>query len=158
MLQRSLEAVGLDRVRGVATGALLFAFFNLGLLIASLGASLLALERQTGSTSDALTVTFTVRSVGYLTGSALGGALVDKFPSRGHASVAVALGTTSFATLAVPFASSVPLLCLLTATQGVAMGILDSMCNVLCIYMHGDGAGPWMQAIHLMFAVGAGVG
>ena len=69
----SLEALGLDKVTGLATGALLFSFFNLGLLIASLGAALLAFERQTGASSDALAVTFTVRSVGYLIGSALGG-------------------------------------------------------------------------------------
>ena len=53
-----------------ATAAIYWSFTSLGLLIASLGPSLLGLERQTGATAENLAFVFTLRSVGYVVGSA----------------------------------------------------------------------------------------
>ena len=35
------------------------------------------------------------------------------------------------------------------------MGALDSGCNVLLIWLHGDRVAPYMQTIHFLFALGA---
>ena len=44
---------------------------------------------------------------------------------------------------------------MLTAVQGANMGVLDTIGNTLLIYAHGDKIGPWMQAMHFHFGLGA---
>ena len=138
-----------------ATGAAFLAYVALGLLIASLGASFLQLQRQTGAVPAELTFVFTLRSFGYLVGSAAGGVLLDRFPRAGTRTIAAALFVTAVSTSLVPSAGTVAVLCVLFCTQGVAMGALDTIANVIIIYLWADGAGPWMQGLHAAFAVGA---
>ena len=138
-----------------ATGAAFLAYVALGLLIASLGASFLELQRQTGAAPAQLTFVFTLRSFGYLVGSAAGGVLLDQFPHAGTPTIAVSLFATAISTSLVPSAASVVVLCVLFCTQGIAMGALDTIANVIIIYLWQDGAGPWMQGLHAAFAVGA---
>ena len=77
-------------------------------------------------------------------------------PSAGGApTIAAALFLTAVSTSLVPSAGTVAVLCVLFCTQGVAMGALDTIANVIIIYLWGDGAGPWMQGLHAAFAVGA---
>ena len=138
-----------------ATGAAFLAYVALGLLIASLGASFLQLQRQTGGSPEELTFVFTLRSLGYLVGSAAGGVLLDKFHTMGTSTIAVSLFATAISTSLVPSANTVAVLCLLFCTQGVAMGALDTIANVIVIYLWESEAGPWMQGLHAAFAVGA---
>ena len=138
-----------------ATAATFLAYIALGLLIASLGATFLQLQLQTSSTASQLTFVFTLRSFGYLVGSAAGGLLLDKYPSSGTPTIALALFATSISTALIPFAQTVAVLCVLCCTQGVAMGTLDTIANVMIIYLWQDEAGPWMQGLHCSFAIGA---
>ena len=137
-----------------ATGAIVWGFFTLGLLIASYGPSLLGLERQTRASVETLTLVLTVRSVGYLLGSILGGVLLDWYPRRGFAIIGASLVVTSAATAFVPAATTVPALALLMSTVGFSMGTLDTIGNVLLLYLHGEGTRPWMQGLHATFAGG----
>ena len=139
----------------LATGAIYLGFTSLGLLIASLGPALLGLQRQTGASAETLSFIFTLRSVGYLVGSAGSGAMLDKFPKSGTRALAVCLFLTAICTASIPFASAVLSLGTLCSTQGLAMGVLDTVGNVLIIFLHGAGAGPFMQGLHFVFSVGA---
>lgn len=139
----------------LATGAIYLGFTSLGLLIASLGPALLGLQRQTGASAETLSFIFTLRSVGYLVGSAGSGAMLDKFPKSGTRALAVCLFLTAVCTASIPFASAVLSLGTLCSTQGLAMGVLDTVGNVLIIFLHGSGAGPFMQGLHFVFSVGA---
>ena len=138
-----------------ATAATFLAYIALGLLIASLGASFIQLQHQTNSTPSQLTFVFTLRSFGYLIGSAAGGILLDKFPQSGTPVIAIALFDTSISSALIPFADTVVVLCILCCTQGIAMGTLDTVANVIIIYLWGSEAGPWMQGLHCSFAIGA---
>lgn len=138
----------------VATFAIFWGYFSLGLLIASLGPSLLGFERQTGSSTKILSLLFTARSLGYLLGSILGGILLDKFPVHGNRILSTGLFVTFAATALIPFAGTVLFLGVLISSQGLTMGILDTIGNVLLLWLHGEAAAPWMQALHAVFAIG----
>jgi len=147
--------VGMCGSKKVATGAIYWGFASLGLLIASLGPALLGLQRQTGASAEELSFVFTLRSLGYLLGSAGSGFLLDKFPKSGTRGLALCLFLTATCTGLIPFVGSVVALGALCSTQGAAMGVLDTVGNVLIIFLHGENAGPWMQGLHFVFAVGA---
>ena len=143
-----------QRNKYFATFATFSAYVALGLLIASLGAAFLQLQHQTNSTPTELTFVFTLRSLGYLIGSAVGGVLLDVHPTSGTPVIATALFATAVSTALIPSATSVLVLCILCCTQGMAMGTLDTVANVLIIYLWPD-PGPWMQGLHCSFAIGA---
>lgn len=156
-----------------ATAALLWSFASLGLLIASLGPSFLALTKQTKTTHALLSFAFTARSLGYLAGSACGGVLLDMMPHRGHKIIASSLFFAGVASLGIPVASNIWLLSVLVSTQGLAMGALDTIGNIIIIALHSNegkkmgggktikscsecnSADPFMQALHCSFALGA---
>jgi FHS family Na+ dependent glucose MFS transporter 1 len=100
------------------------AFFGVGLVIASLGPIMIALSVQTSAAVDDLAFLFTSRAVGYLLGSVVSGALVDKLP--GHRLMCAGLAANSVATGVFPFTGSIPLLAALSSVQGLAMGVLDT--------------------------------
>ena len=141
--------------RMAATADIFWAFMSLGLLIASLGPSLLGLKRQTGASVGALGFIFTARSIGYLAGSIVGGLFFDIFPMKGNLGIGLCLVITGVATAFVPFEGAPLVLGMLVFTQGVAMGALDTVGNVLMMRLHGDEAGPYMQGLLFVFALGA---
>jgi FHS family Na+ dependent glucose MFS transporter 1 len=57
--------------------------------------------------------------------------------------------------LLVPFAAWLTLLILLMFVLGVNEGALDVGCNTLIVWVHGHRVGPYMQALHFFFGVGA---
>ena len=139
----------------VATFGCCWAYVALGMLIASLGAAFLHLQAQTDATAEALTFVFTCRSLGYLCGSAAGGVLLDRWPRSGTPTIALGMLAAGLCSALIPAASAVHVLYLLCCTQGFAMGTMDTIANVLLVYLWEDEAGPWMQGLHCSFAVGA---
>jgi FHS family Na+ dependent glucose MFS transporter 1 len=69
--------------------------------------------------------------------------------------IAICLFVTAVSTAFIPSASLLEFLFFLGSTQGVAMGMLDTVANVLIIHMWNEKAGPWMQGLHCSFALGA---
>lgn len=129
------------------------AFVALGLTTASLGPTLLGLSAQTGSALSQISFLFTARSLGYLMGSFLGGRLFDRLP--GHRTMAIALIVIAVALAGVPL---VPLLWILLGIMlviGVSEALVDVGGNTLIVWVHRDGVAPYMNGLHLFFAVGA---
>lgn len=93
-----------------------------------------------------------VCSLGYLLGSFLG-PLYDKLP--GNMLLAASMIIAGFGSILVTVVKSVFLLGFVVSFQGAAMGGLDCGANVMLIYAWRDQVGPWMQAMHASFAVGA---
>lgn len=137
-----------------ATLVITWGFFTLGMLIASFGPSLIEFTRQTGASAAMLTLALTARSCGYLLGSILGGVLLDWAPPHGNTFIAISMLMTCTATACIPYVGSVGALSALVTTQGAAMGTLDTIGNVLLLYLHGSEARPWMQGLHAFFALG----
>ena len=93
-----------------------FAFLGIGLALSSLGPALLAIAKRTESTLDQCAWVFTGRAVGYLVGAIVGGLLVDR-STRPNMLLGGAMLLAGGATIAAPFATMLPVLGLLIATQ-----------------------------------------
>lgn len=129
------------------------AFIALGLTTASLGPTLLGLSKQTGSELSQISYLFTTRALGYLVGSFIGGRMYDRLPS--HRTMAAALLAIAALLALVP---TIPLLWVLTAILlgvGFAEGVVDVGGNTLIVWVHRERVAPYMNGLHLFFAVGA---
>jgi fucose permease len=149
--QRVVQATG-TRALG-RTFTYYAAFIALGLTTASLGPTLLGLSKQTGSELSQISFLFTARAFGYLVGSFVGGRLYDRLP--GHRTMAGALLVVAGMLALVP---TLPLLWLLTAVLlaiGFMEGVVDVGGNTLIVWVHRDRVAPYMNGLHLFYAIGA---
>lgn len=129
------------------------AFVALGLTTASLGPTLLGLADQTGSTLSQISYLFTARSFGYLLGSFTGGRLYDRLP--GHRTMAAALFVIAAVMALLPTASLLWLLIVGMLVLGGMEAVIDVGANTLIVWIHRERVAPYMNALHLFFAVGA---
>lgn len=136
-----------------ATYAYYGAFIGLGLISASLGPTLPALAMQTGSELGEISFLFATRATGYLLGSLLGGRLYDRM--NGHPVMAISLLLMALGMATVPFFSLLWGLAAILFAIGIAEGTLDVGGNALLVWVHRAKVGPYMNALHLFFAVGA---
>jgi FHS family Na+ dependent glucose MFS transporter 1 len=129
------------------------AFIALGLFAASMGPTLPGLARHTGSRLSEISFLLSARSLGYLLGSLLSGRLYDRAP--GHQVITGVLILMAVMMVLVPL---IPLLWLLVAVLlvlGAAEGALDVGGNTLLVWLYRDKVGPFMNALHFFFGVGA---
>ena len=128
-------------------------FISLGLAMASLGPILPFLADHIGVSLGQISFLFTASSLGYLTGSAGGGRLYDRF--KGHHLMMIALGIMILMSLVIPF---VPVFYLLLAVMflfGLGQGAVDVGGNVNLLWVYQSRVGPYMNALHFCFGVGA---
>ncbi|XP_066996857.2 uncharacterized protein [Anabrus simplex] len=126
------------------------AFFGLGLCIAIPGPTFLspltALEVNVSNI-------YVARSSGYLIGAVIGGMLFDHF-NRLFLLFLSLLLTSVFITVA-PWCQILWLQVACMVILGITMGFLDTGGNVLCLDLWGRNSGPFMQALHFSFGLGA---
>ena len=141
------------RVRLTQSVAYFAAFVALGLFAAALGPTLPGLADNTRTDLSRISILFSARSAGYLIGSFLGGRLYDRLP--GHRVIAVGLGLMLLSLLATPVVSLLVLLAAVMLLGGIAEGAVDVGGNTLLVWVHRDKVGPFMNALHLFFGLGA---
>eukprot|EP00117_Sycon_ciliatum_P033743 scpid33312/ scgid0850/ Sodium-dependent glucose transporter 1 len=124
-----------------------------GVILSMLGPTLLDLSHSTGEPLDVVSYVFTTRSIGYLIGSIVAGLLFDRFDA--NFLLAVSLCLSAVGTLIAPMWKKVVLLAMSTFVQGISMGFLDTGGNVLLLQIWGKDNGPYMQALHFCFGLGA---
>lgn len=129
------------------------AFVGLGLISASLGPTLPALAEQTNTALREISFLFVTRSTGYLFGSLLGGRLYDRM--KGHPVMAVSILIMGLGMVAAPMLPLLWSLALVLLVLGVAEGTLDVGGNALLVWVHRSGVGPYMNALHFFFGLGA---
>lgn len=129
------------------------AFIVLGVVTASLGPTLPGLAEQTGSQISQISILFTVRSLGYLVGSLVGGRLYDRM--KGHPVMGAALVWVALALSLVPLIPRMWVLALVLICVGLGEGLLDVGGNTLIVWLHGKKVGPYMNGLHFFFGVGA---
>lgn len=129
------------------------AFVGLGLISASLGPTLPALAAQTNTELGQISFLFATRSIGYLIGSLLGGRIYDRV--TGHPVMAVAMLMMGVGMFCVPFVSVLWGLAIVLLAIGTAEGTLDVGGNALLVWVHRSQVGPYMNALHLFFGMGA---
>jgi fucose permease len=123
------------------------------MVAASLGPTLPGLAAHTQTELREISYLFTARSLGYLIGSLLAGRLYDRIP--GHPVIATALLITALTMALTP---TIPLLWLLIAVlliMGIAEGMVDVGGNTLLVWTHREKVGPYMNALHFFFGMGA---
>jgi FHS family Na+ dependent glucose MFS transporter 1 len=129
------------------------AFIALGLVSASLGPTLPALAKNTGSHLSQVSLLFTARSSGYLVGSLCGGRLYDRM--AGHPVIGASLLLMAGMMGAAPLLTHLGMLAGAIFLLGMAEGALDVGGNTLLVWVHQERVGPFMNALHFFFGVGA---
>jgi len=151
-LWRRMTRAGSTREMGL-TLTYYAAFVAIGLTTASLGPTLLGLAQQTGSDIAQISFLFTARALGYLLGSFGGGRVYDRLP--GHRAMAVAIAVIAVLLVFVPFSPTLWLVTALLLGIGVMEGVVDVGGNTLIVWVHREKVGPYMNGLHLFYAVGA---
>jgi len=128
-------------------------FVSLGLGMASLGPLLPYLADNVGVTLAKISFLFTASSLGYLLGSAGGGRLYDRF--KGHRLMVIALLLMIVASILIPLIPVFYLLLVGVFFFGLGQGTVDVGGNVNLLWVFQSRVGPYMNALHFCFGVGA---
>ncbi len=137
----------------IPTAAYFIVFILLGIVTASLGPTLPFLAEQTARELSEVSILFTMRSLGYMLGSFLGGRLYDRF--RGHPIMAAALLAIGASLLLVPFSTTLWTLIAVLSITGAGEGVLDVGGNTLLSWQHRERVAPYMNGLHFFFGLGA---
>lgn len=135
------------------SGGYFAAFIALGLVAASLGPTLNDLATQTAVGVAQLSLLYPSRAGGYFIGSLLGGRLYDRLV--GHTLMASMLMVMALCMALVPTIGFFWLLAGVLLIIGIAEGIVDVGGNAMIGWVHGRRVGPFMNALHFFFGVGA---
>lgn len=125
----------------------------LGLSGAVLGPSLPSFEVQTGTSTEDIAWLFTAKAIGIIIGSRLLGKLYDRHP--GHHIIAGAVLVLAPMMAMSPFLTNLSGLIIVTFIAGLAESGLHVGTNALLIRLHGARVGPYINALHFSFGVGA---
>ncbi|HEY5159396.1 MAG TPA: MFS transporter [Anaerolineales bacterium] len=136
-----------------STFAYYAAFIALGATMSIHGPALPWLARHTASRLDQISIIFAASSLGYMVGSLLGGQAYDRFP--GHRIQALALLVISLSAAFVPLMHTLWFLVAVIFLLGISQGALDTGCNTLLTWIHGQKVGPFMNGLHFFFGVGS---
>ncbi len=141
------------RFKSFQTAAYFAIFIGLGMTAASLGPTLPGLAAHTGSDLGQISFLFTGRAFGYLLGSLRGGRAYDRLP--GHPLIGILLLAMSVLIALVPLSPLLWLVTLLLFAVGLAEGAIDVGGNTMLVWVHQKKVGPFMNALHFFFGVGA---
>ena len=121
--------------------------------MSALGPMLPYLANQVGVTFAQISFLFTSSSLGYLLGSAGGGRLFDRF--KGHQLMLIALITMAITLSLIPLSLYFVLLLAIMFIFGMSQGMIDVGGNVNLLWVFQGRVGPYMNALHFCFGVGA---
>jgi FHS family Na+ dependent glucose MFS transporter 1 len=136
-----------------ATAGYFGAFIALGMATAVLGPTLPALAQNTQTSLGLISLLFTAHFLGYLLSAIFGGRLYDRLP--GHPVMVAGLLAIAAMLALVPLMPELWLLFAIFLIEGIAAGAIDIGGNTLLVWVHRDGVGPFMNALHFFFGVGA---
>ncbi len=128
-------------------------FIYLGLSMGAAGPTIPSLAGQVGVSIGTMGLLFVIGSIGYTVGTSLSGRVFDRFPA--HPILGASMLVCAALTALIPL---IPSFWLLTALY-LVRGIFDSMAgaspNTLLVWIHKDKAGPYINALHFFFGLGA---
>jgi MFS transporter, FHS family, Na+ dependent glucose transporter 1 len=127
-------------------------FICLGLSLGLSGPTLPALAEQTGIRLGQMGYMFMLSSIGYTLGTLWGGRLLDRI--AGHPVLGVGQLVSAAMIMLIPVVPWFWLLLIIVLAKGVAEGLINGA-NTLLVWTHGDKAGPFMNALHFFFGLGA---
>ncbi len=140
----------LNKRRTVAYYAM---FIALGLAVAALGPTLPGLAANTHADLSAISILFTMQALGSLVGNLGSGHWFDRAPA--HLFLAGVVLTLAMMLALAPLMTALIALAIVVFVMGVAGGSIDVGGNTLLVWLFRDGVGPYMNALHFFFGVGA---
>ncbi len=149
----TIEPVSTNRTRLYVTIGYYAVFVALGLTTAALGPTLTDLAANTHTTLSQISVSFTAHALGYLIGSFFGGRLYDR--RSGNPIMGAMLLLMALSVALVPVISVLWALIVVLLLVGAFEGASDVGGNTLLVWLHGEKVGPFMNAMHFFFGVGA---
>ncbi len=152
----NLTRAGLWSNAAAVTGGYFALFLTLGIGAALVGPTLPELAVNTRAQLSAISIIFSTRALGGLVGSFRGGRFYDRVP--GHRVIAVMLVVLGIGMALVPALRQLWLLATVLFLVGVAEGTLHVGGNTLLLWVHRQGAAPYLNGLHLFFGVGAFLG
>jgi FHS family Na+ dependent glucose MFS transporter 1 len=150
---RSARLAPLTRSQLLNTLAYCLVFAGIGVSLTVGGPALLSLVGQTGSSVQAFGLVFAVGPIGYMLGSWIGGQVYERVP--GHLTLFVSLLVMAATLAVVPAITSFWLLLPFALLTSIAAGMIELGCNVMLIWVHAGRVGPYMNALHFSFGLGA---
>jgi FHS family Na+ dependent glucose MFS transporter 1 len=128
-------------------------FLALGIAASWIGPALLNLADHVRAGLAAISILFTARYFGVMSGIIFGGRVYDRV--NGHPILTTALVLLAVFTALVPFSNSLWQLAVIFCALGFAGGTIDVGGNTLLAWLHRENVGPYMNALHVFFGVGA---
>jgi len=134
--------------------ALYFAsFVATGMVLAALGPALSGLARQTGVEINAISILFVAQNLGVLMGTIASGRRFDRWPA--HPFMAAMMAIMAITVALAPLPGSLIVLAVVLFTFGLGKGGIDVASNTALVWVQGAGVGPYMNALHFFFGLGA---
>lgn len=130
-----------------------FLFICLGLGMAITGPTLPALAEQTGSSLGRMGLLFLAGSAGYTLGTLVSGRAFDRL--RGHLLMGSAQILSALMLFLIPCIPWFGVLIAAVVGKGFADGFVNTGANTLLSWTHGEKVGPFMNALHFFFGLGA---
>ena len=128
-------------------------FMCVGLDMSLIGPTLPNLAAQTGSSVGEIGLVFFLGALGVSIGTLVGGWALGRVPGR------FVLGICEIASgsmlLAVPHVGWYGPLLALFVVKGVTGGVVGTSANTMLQWVHGEKAGPYVNALHFFFGLGA---
>lgn len=136
--------------------ALFYAFFSMGLGSGLIGPTILKFSEQLNTSLDQIIYVLFSRSVGFLIGTLVGGALIDRFSSFGRTILVCSIFFMCMSTLAIPFMYHLIPMIIVHLIWSLSAGFVDNLAQILTIrhYEHTN-FNPYLQALHGAFGIGA---
>lgn len=141
------------KVRALKTMCLYLAYTALGMVSGMSGPTILDLQLTVGTTFDQITYVIPGRSVGYAIGSLFVG--VTFAYVNVQALIAITCGLSAIFLGILPFNRTLWGLILTFFANGIVNGMLDTGSNLMTLVLWGKENGPFMQALHFSFGLGA---
>lgn len=128
-------------------------FLALGISASWIGPALLNLADHVQTGLAAISILFTARYLGVMIGIIFGGRVFDR--KKGHPILTAVLVMLAVFTAMVPFSNNLWQLAIIFGIMGFAGGTVDVGGNTLLAWLHRENVGPYMNALHVFFGVGA---
>ncbi|MDD5263645.1 MAG: MFS transporter [Candidatus Bipolaricaulis sp.] len=141
------------RGRILATASYFASVGLIGLVGGSVGPTLAPLAAQTGIGLSTIGVALSARSFGYLIGAVGAGRRLER--RNAHRAIAFALLAAGVALSLIPVARSLASLLPIMVVLGCMLATLDVGTNTLLLRRHGEGAAPYLNALHFSYGLGA---
>ncbi len=123
------------------------------MVLAALGPALPGLARQTGVEINAISILFVAQFLGVLMGTIASGRRFDRWPA--HPFMAAMMAIMAITVALAPLPGSLIVLAVVLFTFGLGKGGIDVASNTALVWVHGPGVGPYMNALHFFFGLGA---